>query len=444
MMVINKMKKISGFAVYLCALTCLLPVVLIQQAQAAEKELLLFQGQIKVLRIGGVERVALGNAKVISTSIIKNGQLVVIGEKKGTTTMHIWKDDGREDDYKVSVTEEDSSGSNDDLSGLVAGMNGVKVRTVSGKTILEGVVSPQQKLVLKALGKNYPAMLDLTRESEVAGDSQMVLLNVRFTEFKTNRLDKVGISWATDINGPSAGYANLNTTNLSSSSTADGLNDVFPGAVINPLTSNPPLGYFGIVTEITSRLNFLASNGDALILAEPRLSARSGGSAEFVAGGEVPIPIEGSDGKVTIEYKKYGIILKVKPIADDKGHVQASVDTEVSTIDQSVNVRGAPGFLTRSTRTDVSLKDGETLVISGLVSHNISDGATKVKGLGDLPILGRLFSSDDFQSNKSELVIFVTPVIYDADSETNIQSVKRSDELQQRFKDAVNDDSILD
>ena len=441
-MMVNNMKKVSLMR-YLAGLICLLMTGISTITHATGKELLLFQGQVKVMQIGDVERVAVGNGNIVSTSIIKDGQLIIIGEKKGVTTMHIWKGDGRESDYKVTVSAEDASGSQDDLTGLLSGMNGVKIRNVSGRTVLDGVVSPQQKLMIKALGKTYPSILDLTRESEVVGDSKMILLNVRFTEFKTNRLDKVGISWATDINGPSAGYANITPSNVSNSDT-DAITDIFTAAPLNPLTANPPIGYFGILTEITSRLNFLASNGDALILAEPRLSARSGGSAEFVAGGEVPIPIEDSDGKVTIEYKKYGIILKVKPIADDKGNVQASVDTEVSTLDPAVTVRGAPGFLTRSTKTDVSLKNGETLVISGLVSHDVSENSTKVKGLGNLPILGKLFSSDDFKSSKSELVIFVTPRIYDAESETNKQSVKISDDLQERFKKAVDDDSILD
>ena len=438
MMFLNKMKKISDFTVYL---TLLFALIAASQLQAAQRELQLFQGQVKVLRIGNVDRVAVGNGKVISTSIIKDGQLIVIGEKKGVTTMHIWKADGRELDYKVSVASEDSSSSADDLTGLLSGMSGVNIRNVSGRTVIDGVVSPQQKKILKALTKTYPAMLDLTRASEVAGDNKMILLNVRFTEFKTNRLDKVGIAWATDINGPSAGYANLSSTRLSAN---DDLTDIFTAAPLNTIVNNPPIGYFGILTEITSRLNFLASNGDALILAEPRLSARSGGNAEFVAGGEVPIPIQDANGRVTIEYKKYGIILKVKPIADKEGNVQASVNTEVSTIDPSVTVRGAPGFLTRSTKTDVSLKDGETLVISGLISHDIAENSTKVKGLGSLPIIGRLFSSDDFKSNKSELVIFVTPRIYDAESETNKKNVKIADELKDRFRKAVSDDSILD
>ena len=441
MMVFNKMKKISDFTVYLTLLLSLLAMTVTTQVQAAQRELQLFQGQVTVLRIGDVDRVAVGNGKVISTSIIKDGQLIVIGENKGVTTMHIWKTDGREIEYKVSVAAEDSSSSADDLTSLLSSMNGVKIRNVSGRTVLDGVVSPQQKKTIKALTKTYPAILDLTRASEVAGDSKMILLNVRFTEFKTNRLDKVGIAWATDINGPSAGYANLSSTRLSAN---DDLTDIFSNAPLNPLVNNPPIGYFGILTEITSRLNFLASNGDALILAEPRLSARSGGSAEFVAGGEVPIPIQDANGRVTIEYKKYGIILKVKPIADKEGNVQASVNTEVSTIDPSVTVRGAPGFLTRSTKTDVSLKDGETLVISGLISHDIAENSTKVKGLGSLPIIGRLFSSDDFKSNKSELVIFVTPRIYDAESELNKRNVKIAEELKQRFKKAVSDDSILD
>ena len=416
--------------------------LLVSGISKAQTDMLLYEGEVKVMRVGDVDRVALGNSSIASTSVVSNGQLIVIGEKEGITSMHIWHKDGKESDYKVVVTKGDSGGNSTDIADLISSVPGVKVRTISGKSIIEGVVNPDQKKVLKMLTKEYPGVIDMTQESIVAGGSRMVLLNVKFTEFKTNKLEKLGIAWQTDINGPSAGYANVNPSSVSTSDTS-GLTDVFAGAPLNPLEANPPLGYFGILTEIPSRLNFLASSGDAIILAEPRLSARSGGSAEFVAGGEVPIPIQTEDG-ITIEYKKYGIILNISPIADENGNVQARVETEVSTIDNSVTVNGAPGFLTRKTSTDISLRDEQTLVISGLVDHNVSESLDKVKFLGDLPILGPLFRSKTFTAKKSELVIFVTPKIYDAQSEENQRSIKLADELRERFKSAIKDDNILD
>ncbi|GMR08484.1 MAG: pilus assembly protein N-terminal domain-containing protein [Gammaproteobacteria bacterium] len=440
MSLINIMKMSAGKAAWLVLLG-----LSISNISYAEQELLLYEGEVKVMRIGGVDRVAVGNSKVISTSIVKNGQLVMIGERVGITSMHIWKKGGQEMDYKVVVTDGDSEGDIADLEELLSTIPGVSVRNISGKSVINGVVSPEQKKVIKVMIKAYPNVLDMTRVSAVAGDTRMILLNVKFTEFKTNKLEKLGIVWSTDIPGPGAGYANLGRSELSASdNTLDSLFSGAGSAAFDVVLNNPPIGYFGILTEITSRINFLASSGDAIILAEPRLSARSGGTAEFIAGGEVPIPMQTRDG-IQIEYKKYGIILNISPIADANGNVQAKVEAEVSTIDTAVTVNGAPGFLTRSTSTDISLKSKETLVISGLVSNEISNAVDKVKFLGDLPILGPLFRSKTFNAKKSELVIFVTPTVYDANSAENKKNIKIRERLMNTFtKNVDQGDNILD
>ena len=415
-----------------------IPALLFSGLSQAANDILLYQGEVKVMRIGEVDRVAMGNSSIASTSVVNNGQLILIGEKEGISSMHIWLKNGNERDYKLIVTKGDSNGINSDISDLMSAVPGVKVRTVAGRSVLEGVVSPEQKKTLKLLSKEFPGVIDMTQESPIAGSSRMVHKNVKFTEFKTNKLDKLGISWDKSTGGPALGYANKSTTSHSDN---PDITSLFKGA--GAFAENAPLGYFGIAAEITSRINFLASNGDAIILSEPRLSARSGGSAEFVAGGEVPIPIQTTDG-ISIEYKSYGIKLSISPIADDKGNVQARVETEVSSIDNSVTVNGSPGFLTRKTNTDVSLRDNETLVISGLVDHNVSKNNDSVKWLGDIPVLGALFRSSDFTAKKSELVIFVTPKIYDAESEENLRSLKIADDLKARFIKAVEDDNILD
>ncbi|MCZ6804952.1 MAG: type II and III secretion system protein [Proteobacteria bacterium] len=159
------------------------------------------------------------------------------------------------------------------------------------------------------------------------------------------------------------------------------------------------------------------------ILAEPRLAARSGGEATFLAGGEFPIESSSING-TTIEFKEFGIGLTVKPTVDRNNNVHAYVETELSAIDNSVAVNGVPGLISRKTTADVILDSGETLVMSGLINQQSSKDITGLKFLSDIPILGELFKSRTFRDQKSELVIFVTPQVFDANSDVNKRAIE--------------------
>jgi len=316
------------------------------------------------------------------------------------------------------------------------------VRTVGGRTIIEGELEKRSRPMLDAILKVYPNIVDLTIAPEVSL-GKMIYMNVQITEFNKRDLENLGISWDTTIKGPSAAYA----SEVNRGRQISVLGSTGTPASIAPLTATDAIrsfGYFGIVSEITSRLNYLVTDGAAVILAEPRLSARSGGEAEFLAGGEVPIPTTNTTGQSNVEFKEFGIILNIKPVADDAGNIIAKVETEVSTVDNALAVNGIPGFRTRKTSADISLRDGETLVISGLVNTETSRSVSKVKWLGDLPVLGPLFRSTNFENNKSELVIFVTPHVADANSKINRDELARRDSMLKRFKDGVDDQNILD
>jgi pilus assembly protein CpaC len=288
-------------------------------------------------------------------------------------------------------------------------------------------------------------MINLTNFAQV-GNQKMIYMNVQITEFNTNKLSELGINWVTNINGPSGGYASEDSNTGAISVLTNASNPLtLPSGSGAPTNANNSLSYFGIATEITSKLNFAINNGDAMLLAAPVLSARSGGEAEFLSGGEVPIPVPGGLGTTSIEYKEFGIILRIKPQADNNGNIVAEVETELSNVDDSLAVDNTPGFRTRKTATDVSLKDGQTLVLSKLVSNEISKNTTAIIGLSKIPILGALFRSSNFRNARSELVIFVTPHIFNADSEINREGVARAEELKIKFLDAVNKKgSILD
>jgi pilus assembly protein CpaC len=308
--------------------------------------------------------------------------------------------------------------------------------------VVEGTVDSGGSSLLEAIGGVYKDMINLTNLAQV-GNQKMIYMNVQITEFNTNRLSELGINWLTNINGPSGGYASENTDNSNSISVLTNAASPLSVAQGGPVTANQSLNYFGIATEITSKINLAINSGDALLLASPVLSARSGGEAEFLSGGEVPIPVSNGLGDTSVEFKEFGIILRIKPRADNAGNIVAEVETELSTVDDSLAVNNTPGFRTRKTSTDVSLRNGQTLILSKLVSNEISKNTTGIIGLSKIPILGALFRSNNFRNARSELVIFVTPQIIDSDSEVNRESIARAEELKNKFFGAIKKDKDI-
>jgi pilus assembly protein CpaC len=202
--------------------------------------------------------------------------------------------------------------------------------------------------------------------------------------------------------------------------------------------------YLGINSLISTTINLAKNNGDAYVLAEPELSTRSGGEAKFLAGGQIPLPAVSSTGAGSVEFKDYGIRLTIKPMADENDNVLANVKTEISSVDPSVSVQGIPGFLTRQTETDINVKDGQTIVMSGLVNSDMSKDISRVPGLGSVPIIGSLFRSDNFKSGRTDLVILVTPTVVDPNSTINRERIDKSESIREKFERNLSKTDLLD
>lgn len=408
-------------------------------ATTADSDINVFSGEIRILQVGDIDRVAVGNGALLSTTLLDNGQLLLLAEQEGETTLHIWFSNGSERDYKVHILPRDANRIISELSVLLEDLRGIKIRKVGERIFLTGMVTPGEQPVLDTVLEAYDHVMNLTQVAaappQILPKHKMVYMDVKLTEFNTNRLSDLGIEWANPIAGPSAGVVGTAVRNPVFRAQAADPPGVSFGTNLLPLSTN--LGFFGIATEITSRLNFLITTGDAVILAEPRLSARSGGEAEFLAGGEVPLPVTGALGQANVEFKEFGIGLSISPVVDHLNNVVAKVSTEVSAIDQSIAVDGIPGFLTRKTSTDVSMRDGQTLVMSGLVSRELGQDVRKLTWLGDIPILGALFRSTSWRNRETELVIFVTPTVHDPESETNLEGIAHRQELIDRYNERV-------
>ena len=463
-------------------------------------QITMYKGEVSVLEIGKVERVAIGNPAVASNTILPNGQLVLLADTVGVTTIHIWLAGGTEQDFDITVTEKKSMDDFQELTSLLsripgihtaktgglivirgrvpsyshelfikimthygkdvldlttkqedstdvrkllAGVPNITVDDVGGRTVVRGEVDKEYAALISTVQGRYPDMLNLTRvQSAIAG--KMIYMKVRIMEVSKSVTENLGIDWGMidGIVGPSAvfgvevsqdGGTILNAKNVSDVLTKPGGTDLTTAR-----------GYFGIATGITSILNLYEGTGDAISLAEPRLSTRSGGKAEFLAGGEIPMPVTSAQGQTNVQFKKYGIILNIQPTVDEHDNILAHLETEISTIDKSFSVGDIPGLKSRKTYTDISMRAGQTLVISGLLQDLVNNTHNNVKWLADLPILGPLFSSKNFTNKRSELVIFVTPYIYDADSQLNRDNLVKLDAMQLQFDELTQGSTLME
>jgi pilus assembly protein CpaC len=367
-----------------------------QKAPLRLERIDLYVGEVRILPIQLVSQVALGNGRLLSSTILPNDQLLLMADAPGDTTVHIWLKDGREAQLTVRIAEGNAARVLADVRALLQPVVGVTAREVGGQVFIEGAVDPKIKPAVAAIAKSFPKVVDLTLESDMTM-KKMVHLDVRILEFKKSALERIGVDWVTpQTSTPTAGPT--------------------IGLRIGRIPSSVPMrrNFISMVTDITSMINLMVTNGDAVELAAPRLSTRSGGEASFLAGGQVPIPTTNTTGQSNVIFKDYGIKLNFKPVTDADNNVLIKVDTEVSTVDNSVTVQGIPGFLTRRTSAEINVRDNEPMALSGLIDTNVSNAVNKFPFLGDIPVLGALFRSSEFRNNRTELVVFVQPRIVEA------------------------------
>jgi pilus assembly protein CpaC len=157
----------------------------------------------------------------------------------------------------------------------------------------------------------------------------------------------------------------------------------------------------------------LEGKGLARRLAEPNLIALSGEKASFLAGGEVPIPVAEEDGRVTVQYKEYGVRLNFTPVVLDGGLINLKLEPEVSQVDPTTTIRTGlveiPAFVSRRASTTIEVRDGQSFAMAGLLQSVHTKNQDQIPWLGQLPILGALFRSSSFQEEETDLVIIVTP-----------------------------------
>jgi pilus assembly protein CpaC len=340
-------------------------------------------GQSLLMRYPDAKRVAAGDGAVIDVKVFDDThEILVLGRREGLTDLRIWGRDGSTIAYLVKVL---------------------------------GIPAP---------GAAPPPSLEA---------ESTILIKAKLIEVKKSALRDIGIDWADIAAGPVFGTLDEFVTNEHFRLIPDSIEGL-DGLPLDLGTNNH---YFAMTTVVDSVINLLVNNGDARLLAEPTLSCINGGQADFLVGGEVPIPVQNQDGALNVLFKQFGIILNVEPQANDAGLIRTKVGVEVSSVDKAISVLGIPGFATRKTNTEMNVQSGETMVVAGLFSSEDAKTVVKVPGLGEIPILGELFKSRQFRRGETELVVLVTPQIVDVEADAVKAGVQQYDTLKQKSDEAL-------
>ena len=448
------------------AASCAFLLLLVpSRAEPRDETLTLVVGQQEVISIRNIARVAIADPSVADVTTVGANQLLVTGVGQGRTSLLVWQTTGERLSYLVHVTAQDVAELVKEVEDLLGDLEGVSTRVIGDRVYLDGQAYTTEDFNrIEQVSELYPQVMNFVGIAENAkrlaantlnqeldraglrnvqasvigttiflegsvessqdlqkaemitravgeevenllavGIRRMILTEVQFVEIRKRGLDHVGIQWPLDITGTA-------THNVQ---------------IVESLPGYPPqrqgVYSFSASGDTPFAFGLGMSDGYGRLLAQPQLVCASGEQAEFLAGGEVPIPLI-TQQQVMVEFKEYGARLQITPTADRHGNIQTDIFAEVSEVDDAVSVQigdniSIPGFRVRNVRTNVTVRHGETIVLSGVFNHDQQKTVSKFPLLGHIPIIGEFWKSRRFQEAKTELVIFVTPRIVNPDTE---------------------------
>jgi pilus assembly protein CpaC len=397
----------------------------------------MFVGESRVFPTPNIGRVAVGNSALLTAAALDEKEVILFANAPGASSLFVWNSDGRYQRVKVNISPGDTSRNAREIAAFLAGIPNARTAIIGDKVVVEGDdLSDLDLARIDQLATRYPQIVNFTNR---LGWEQMVLMDVKVVEFPVNELKELGLKWGA-VGGAAVGgiWAPIRRSADVATTIAvrAGQDNATPitGPTSNTIELPSALNIRSVLNlGLNATLSALAQEGKTVVLAEPQLSARNGSRANFLAGGEFPYTVSTINGP-TVLFKQYGVKLDIVPRVGRNGVIRATIETEFSQIDASISTASGPALLTRKTSTEFNVKDGETIVLSGLVQREQSNNIDKVPGLGDIPLLGALFRSKRFQNKETELVVFVTPTVVDAHTPGLVDRVHKVDSrLQQRL-----------
>lgn len=398
-------RPVAAFLAAVLAGACLAPV---RPGGAAAVEILgdaatsvsLATNQGRLVRLPrAATTVFVANPEIADVQVTSPRLIYLLGKKAGETTLFaVGEGEDLLANVHVAVTH--------NLVRLRQAVNElhpgqeIAVSSIDGALVLDGVVrSAAVAEDVRRMAARFAGGDDAVINRLSVDAPSQVNLRVRVAEVSREVDKQLGINWNMlgSIGGLSVGLA---TSNPFTS-----------GVTPHTLSAAGAIRGF----DLNAVIDALEDEGLVTVLAEPNLTALSGETASFLAGGEFPILVPDSDGRVTIRFKKFGVSLAFTPTVVDGGRISLHVRPEVSQLSSAnavtLNNFEVPSLTTRRAETTVELGSGQSFAIAGLLQNNVTHDITKFPGLGDVPVLGGLFRSDRFKREESELVILVTPYL---------------------------------
>ncbi|MCF7907270.1 MAG: TonB family protein [Candidatus Omnitrophica bacterium] len=389
-------------------------------------EIRLIVGEVYVFRANSPQRVSIRNPEIADISKVADTEVVIIAKGLGETTLTIWDTEGEKLFY-VLVYPQDAVRVQKKLEQLINQNLRIenvhyRINGTSGKVMIMGEVTPSQFEQIEHVLSTY--YTDSGRSDLIDNllttteENKMVEIDCQVLEMNKTDLDRIGFKWVEYLQireepytAPTGDSAGVETT----------LDRVSPWSRLWPIREASR-------DALHTRINMLVRDNRAKVLSRPKLLCLSGKEAKLVVGGEVPYVSASTTGaagtSISVEYREYGVILKLRPDVLTNDNILLNIGTEVSEIDWAnaivVSSIQVPAFLTRKADTSLNVVSGDTVIIGGLISSDESNNVDKLPWLGDVPVIGGLFRSREFQEDQTELVITLTPLIKKSQLETAI------------------------
>lgn len=401
-----------GMKKYICLLAAWAVLAIGSATEAAPQPIWLELNQAYLYQAGSskITRVTVANPAIADVVVLDKVKLNIIGKALGSTSLSVWSANGMRQDFVISVCNTDTATAQFIKQSM--GLDGVQVAKVGDKLVLQGTVENQYELN-NALGmaKVYAGEDNIVNLIQMKNPTMVNLSALVIDISGKDARDlgfKYGVAKEISLDG---GVPKI---------TFGTAGDFYGGMDWQDYTHHP-------FQNVDFMIQALASQNKIKVLSRPNITTMSGEEAEILIGGELPIPTS-KDGEISVEWKPYGIKLKIKPQVDQESKITSKVEAEVSGIDASVSIPTSagkiPGLISRKASTMLSVPDGQTMAIGGLMNSDESKVITKVPILGDIPIIGEFFKHTSTSKDKRELMILITPTIV-----TNNDPVKGSSRM---------------
>lgn len=353
---------------------------------------------------------SIANPQIADISSLSDRSIYVLGKAPGITTLTLLDPNGQLIANVDVVVAADITEFKERLGQILPGEH-IEVRTANDGIVLSGTVSSSQKLQ-RALDLAERYAPERVSNLMSVGGVQQVMLKVRFAEMERSvsksLSSSLGIGGA--MFGGDLGVQGGNGRASNSTGQSNQLGGSLPSS--NENTGALLFGFDVGAVQVSALLEALESKGVVRTLAEPNLTALSGQEAKFLAGGEYPVPVAQDSGSVTVEFKPFGVEMNFIPRVVDDDIINLELSASVSSIDSTngftLDNITIDAFTKRSTETTVELRDGQSFAIAGLLQDDFRDNNSQVPWLGDIPVLGALFRSAEYQRSQTELVIIIT------------------------------------